>query len=240
MPRLFLSRNIEDEDGAPGGSGSGAEPEPERRAGGRGRGGGWIHPPRLLRGGRGGGGGAGSECFPRVDWVAVPEALRARRVSTGAGGDNRVAKMWKRRGISASSGYDRSHDLPPAPAGRRRCLGGGARAARGRDAEALLLASACACDDGCVSAPPNHPQDARLAPPHPHDALLSTVEKNVRSVLVAEDSARASSSPRLSRRCEPGVHPPRACAMAPPRTRPLRGWAPRWMARQKRRRRQRR
>eukprot|EP01049_Picozoa_sp_SAG25_P008557 SAG25_NODE_782_length_5356_cov_9.982880_6_plen_206_part_00 len=117
MPRLFLSRNIEDEDGAPGGSGSGsgAEPEPERRAGGRGRGGGWIHPPRLLRGGRGGGGGAGSECFPRVDWVAVPEALRARRVSTGAGGDNRVAKMWKRRGISASSGYDRSHDLPPHP-----------------------------------------------------------------------------------------------------------------------------
>jgi hypothetical protein len=35
--------------------------------------------------------------------------------ATGAGGDHGIAKMWKRREISASSCYDRSHELPPRP-----------------------------------------------------------------------------------------------------------------------------
>jgi hypothetical protein len=34
--------------------------------------------------------GGGGECFPRVDWVAVPKALRARRV-------NRRARWWRWR-----------------------------------------------------------------------------------------------------------------------------------------------
>eukprot|EP01047_Picozoa_sp_COSAG01_P074599 COSAG01_NODE_12514_length_1727_cov_0.941646_1_plen_44_part_10 len=34
-----------------------------------------------LRNGRYGGGGGKGESFFRVDWVAVPEALRARRVN---------------------------------------------------------------------------------------------------------------------------------------------------------------
>jgi hypothetical protein len=37
------------------------------------------------------------------------------RQSTGAGGDNGIAKMWNRREISVSSCYDQSHDLHPHP-----------------------------------------------------------------------------------------------------------------------------
>jgi hypothetical protein len=38
-----------------------------------------------------------------------------RDISTGAGGDNGIAKMSKCRGISVSSYYDQSHYLPPHP-----------------------------------------------------------------------------------------------------------------------------
>jgi hypothetical protein len=38
-----------------------------------------------------------------------------RRLSTGAGGDNGIAKMWNRREISVSSDHGRSHYLPPHP-----------------------------------------------------------------------------------------------------------------------------
>eukprot|EP01047_Picozoa_sp_COSAG01_P054612 COSAG01_NODE_5986_length_3918_cov_3.255564_5_plen_124_part_00 len=40
-----------------------------------------VEPPVTPVGGPDGCGGRGGECFPRVGWVAVPEALRARRVS---------------------------------------------------------------------------------------------------------------------------------------------------------------
>jgi hypothetical protein len=59
------------------------------------------------RGGGGGGGGGGGESFLRVHWVAVPEALRARRVnrrwrqdgygSTGGRRPHRRASRWRRR-----------------------------------------------------------------------------------------------------------------------------------------------
>jgi hypothetical protein len=45
------------------------------------------------------------------DSGAGPSGARA----TGAGGDNRLAKMWNRREISASSCDHRSHDLHPHP-----------------------------------------------------------------------------------------------------------------------------
>jgi hypothetical protein len=46
----------------------------------------------------------------RAEALLAPAALAT---VTGAGGDNGIAKMWNRRGISASSYYDQSHYLHP-------------------------------------------------------------------------------------------------------------------------------
>jgi hypothetical protein len=50
-----------------------------------------------------------------------PRSVRARGVSTGAGGGNGIAQMWNRREISASSYEDQSHDLHPHPYVMRVC-----------------------------------------------------------------------------------------------------------------------
>jgi hypothetical protein len=50
-----------------------------------------------------------------------PRSVRARGVSTGAGGGNGIAQMWNRRGISVSSYEDQSHDLHPHPYIMRVC-----------------------------------------------------------------------------------------------------------------------
>jgi hypothetical protein len=90
----------------------------------------------------GGGGGGGGECFPRVDWVAVPKALRARRV---------INRWWRRRrrrgGCPADDGLRR---LPGAPGG---CLlrlrpGDGAQqpvAVESAAAAAAVVLSAAVC-----------------------------------------------------------------------------------------------
>eukprot|EP01047_Picozoa_sp_COSAG01_P025649 COSAG01_NODE_1628_length_9684_cov_9.777673_4_plen_122_part_00 len=39
--------------------------------------------------------------------------ISVRHASTGAGGDNGIAKLWNRRGISVSSYDDQSHYLHP-------------------------------------------------------------------------------------------------------------------------------
>jgi hypothetical protein len=44
-----------------------------------------------------------------------PAPICAHHCGTGAGGDNGIAKMWSRRGISVSSHYDQSHYLHPHP-----------------------------------------------------------------------------------------------------------------------------
>ena len=66
----------------------------------------------------GGGGGGEGEFFPRfagVVWVAVPLALRARRINTGAGEDNGIDhdKNWLR--FPYDSTFLRSHYLHPHP-----------------------------------------------------------------------------------------------------------------------------
>jgi hypothetical protein len=78
---------------------------------------------RRLSGGADGGSGEG-EPFARVYWVAVPEALRARRVNRGeevvCAGVGRLASQRRRRGggaaVSRGCGGHRDHD-GGAPAG---------------------------------------------------------------------------------------------------------------------------
>jgi hypothetical protein len=60
----------------------------------------------------GGGGGGEGEFFPRfagVVWVAVPLALRARRVNTGAGADNGIDHDMKWLRFPYDSTRLRSH-----------------------------------------------------------------------------------------------------------------------------------
>jgi hypothetical protein len=52
-------------------------------------------PVTDVEGGGSGGGGGGGECFLRVPWVAVPEALRARRVNS---------RRWWRGGRAGAAG----------------------------------------------------------------------------------------------------------------------------------------
>jgi hypothetical protein len=74
--------------------------EAERRgAGGGEAGGGARERQGGGQGGQGGGRADGGESFLRVHWVAVPEALRARRVNRPRGAPRRRRRMpsWKRR-----------------------------------------------------------------------------------------------------------------------------------------------
>jgi hypothetical protein len=57
---------------------------------------------------RGGGGGGGGESFLRVHWVAVPKALRARRVNRRRGGGTR----WPPSEPRAPRGTQRRAALP--------------------------------------------------------------------------------------------------------------------------------
>eukprot|EP01047_Picozoa_sp_COSAG01_P075753 COSAG01_NODE_13080_length_1639_cov_1.027273_1_plen_196_part_10 len=95
LPRkpLFLSRNIEGADG-PGQVVAGDLPlsiaaPPPPPAGGTGRpcrAAGPSSRPRTHVGANGSWGGEAGESFLRVHWVAVPEAVRARRANSSCGG----------------------------------------------------------------------------------------------------------------------------------------------------------
>jgi hypothetical protein len=82
--------------------------------------------------GTGGGGGGGGESFLRVHWVAVPKALRARRVNR---------KRRRRRRPPSPLAVD----PPPPPRGAR--LGGGAERGRG------AVAAQCARRTGAAAVP---------------------------------------------------------------------------------------
>jgi hypothetical protein len=69
----------------------------------------------------GGGGGGGGESFPRVDWVAVPKALRARRVNRRRGQPTQRHGGGTCRQWNAGAGKIGLHQIGPL---RRRGWGG--------------------------------------------------------------------------------------------------------------------
>jgi hypothetical protein len=69
--------------------------------------------------------GAG-ECFPRVDWVAVPKALRARRVNRQRGGAPAPAKVSRCRGECGWGGARCSGDEGGGGAAAKAAAGSGA------------------------------------------------------------------------------------------------------------------